>query len=555
MTFLNVMAVFAATFMAVLPSAAVAQQDYADKANSLIESYARSDLFSGSILVAQHGKPIFRKAFGPANREWDVPNTLDTKFRIGSVTKQFTAAAILQLAEQGKLKLDDPISEYYADAPLSWKKITIRHLLTHTSGIPSYTALPEFFTKLSRADRTPQEIIKLTQDLPLEFEPGTAFTYDNTGYILLGYVIEKVTGHSYSQYLKDNIFDPLGMNSTGYDSAGAIIPRRASGYALHDDRWDNAAYFAMSLPFAAGALYSTVDDLLRWEEALSGGKVISAGSLQAMFTDYGHTYGFGWMISNRFGRRLRMHTGGINGFRSTVDIYPDEDLTIIILSNIENAPVPKIGSELAALQFGVSEGLHVQVPIDPAVLDQYLGDYQLGPKFVLHVTRDGDRLFVQGTKQPKLEVFAESDRLFFYKIGDAKITFEIDPAGRASGLALHQIGTDHLGRRIDKDEAKRIEEQPAKEHKEVAVDPRIFDRLTGRYQFNPKFFLTISRSGDHLFSQATGQPQIEIFPEGEHDYFLKVVDAQITFETDDEGRVLRLILHQGGLDTPAPRVD
>src|SRR5262249_47697730 len=160
---------------------------------------------------------------------------------------------------------------------------------------------------------------------------------------------------------------------------------------------------------------------------------------------------------------------------------------------------------------------------------------------ILHVTRDGDRLFVQGTKQPKLEIFSESDRVFFYKVGDAKITFEIDHAGRATGLALHATGSDHSGRRIEKDEAKRIEEQPPKEHKEVAVDPKVFDSLIGRYQINPKFFLTISRAGDHLFSQATGQPQIEIFPEGERDYFLKVVDAQITFETDNQGRAVRLI--------------
>jgi len=477
---------------------------YADKATSLIESYAQSDLFSGSVLVAQHGKAIFRKAFGSANREWDVPNTLDTKFRIGSVTKQFTAVAILQLVEQDKLKLEDPISEYYAVSPPSWAKITIRHLLTHTSGIPSYTALPDFFAKLSRTDRTPQEIVELTQDSPLEFEPGTAFVYDNTGYILLGYVIEKVTGRSYSQYLEDDIFGPLGMTSTGYDFAAAIVPRRASGYVQFDGHWANAAYIAMSLPFAAGALYSTVDDLLLWEEALAAGRVISAASLQAMLADNGHAYGFGWIISNRFGRRLQTHSGGINGFRSTVDLYPDERLTIIILSDTENAPVGKIGSELAALQFGVSDGHHRQVPIDPALLEQYVGYYQLGPKFILNITRDGDRLFVQVTRQPRLEVFPESDRVFFYKAVDAKITFEVDHAERATGLVLHQNGNDRSGRRIDVDEARRIEEQPPKEHKEVAVDPRTFDRLIGRYQVNPNFFLTISRAGDRLFLKPPG---------------------------------------------------
>ena len=557
---LHVMAVLATAIAGLVPQVAVSQvdrgeQNYADKASNLVESYVRSDLFSGSVLVAHDGQPLFRKSFGLADREWDIPNTPDTRFRIGSVTKQFTAAAILQLAERGKLKLDDPISEYYSDAPSAWQKITIRHLLTHASGIPSYTALPDFADKLSKFDRTPQEIIQLTQGLPLEFEPGTAFAYDNTGYILLGYVIEKVSGQSYDQYLRDNVFSPLGMKDTGYDRNATIIPRRASGYRYSDGHWDNAQYLAMSMPFAAGALYSTVDDLLVWEQALSSGKVLSTASLQAMFTDYGHAYGFGWVLSKQFDRRFQTHGGGIKGFRANVDRYPDDKLTIIVLSNIETAPVDKIGRELAALQFGVLK-THHEVSIDQALLDGYVGYYQLGPKFILNVFREGDRLFVQATKQPKLEAFPESDRVFFHKAVDAQITFEADPGGHATRLVLHQNGRDLPGPRIDGAEAKRIEaQQQPREHKEVRVDPKLFDGFVGRYQLGPNFILTISREADRLFSQATGQSKAEIFPEGDRDYFLKVVDAQITFETDDRGRALRLILHQGGLDRPAARID
>jgi D-alanyl-D-alanine carboxypeptidase len=551
---LRLIAVLIMGLVGLMPPRAQGEQTYADKAAALVESYVRSDLFSGSVLVAHDGQPQFRKSFGLANREWEIPITPDTKFRIGSVTKQFTAAAILQLVERGKLKLDDPISEYYTYAPTPWQKITIRHLLTHTSGIPSYTALPDFPNKISKVHRTPQEIIQLTQNEPLEFEPGTQFAYDNTGYILLGYVIEKVTGQSYVQYLQENIFGPLGMHDTGYDDSATIIPRRASGYRYSGGHWDNTSYVDMSLPFAAGSLYSTIDDLLIWDQALSGAKVLSIASLQVMFTDNGHAYGFGWFIRKQFDHHLQTHNGVINGFRATVDRYPDDKLTIIVLSNIETAPVTKIARELAALQFGVAESYH-EASVDPTLLDGYVGHYKLGPKFVLNVSRDGDRLIVQATKQPKLEVFAESDRVFFYKVVDARITFEVDPRGHATRLVLHQNGRDRPGPRIDDAEAKRLEELPPKEHREVSVDPKLFDGFVGRYQLGPNFILTISREGDRLLSQATGQPKAEIFPESERDYFLKVVDAQITFETDDHGHAIRLILHQGGLDTPAARID
>jgi D-alanyl-D-alanine carboxypeptidase len=310
----------------------------------------------------------------------------------------------------------------------------------------------------------------------------------------------------------------------------------------------------MTLPFAAGSLYSTIDDLLTWDLALSSEKLLNAASLQTMFTDYGHGYGFGWVVHKQFEHRLQTHNGGINGFRATIDRYPDDKLTIIILSNFGTAPVEKIALELAALRFGIAETDRA-ASIDPTVLDGYLGCYRLGPKFVLHVSRVGDRLFVQATKQPKLEVFPESDRIFFYKVVSARIKFEVDPRGHATGLVLSQNGTDLPGPRIEDAEAKRIEEQPPKEHKEVSIDPKVFDGYVGRYQLGPNFILTISREGDHLFSQASGQPKVEIFPEGDRDYFLKVVDAQITFETDDHGHAIRLILHQGGLDTPAARID
>lgn len=529
-------------------------QSYADTAATLIESYVRSDLFSGTVLVAQDGKPIFRQAYGLANREWNIPNAPDTKFRIGSITKQFTAAAILRLAERGKLGLDDLISTHYAKAPASWEKITLRHLLSMRSGIPNYTNLPDFFKKQAMLDHTLDEVIELTRSDPLNFEPGSAFEYSNSNYMLLGYVIEKTSGSSYRRYLQDNLFGPLGMRDSDYDATEEIVERRALGYRRNGERWENASYLSMTVPQAAGGLISTVDDLLAWDQAMDAGKVLDPNLMRIMFTDHGDGYGLGWAIGERFGRRLQHHGGDINGFSTKLGRYPDGKLTIVVLSNLEGVPADKIASELAAIHFGLGEPPRV-VPVDAVLLDRYVGHYQLGPKFIIEVSREGKRLLAQGTKQPKLEVFPSSETTFFYKTVDARITFEADAHGQAARLVLHQYGRDLPGQRVDAAEAKRIEEQPAKEHKEVPVNPKLLDGYVGRYRLFPDFILTISREGDRLFGQATGPRKNEIFAAGDRGFFYKAVDAQITFETDAQGRATHLILHQGGMDTPGPRIE
>lgn len=323
------------------------------KAEALINGYVKADRFSGAVLIARDGKPVLREGFGLANREWDVAVTPDTEFRLGSITKQFTATAILQLVEQGKIGLDDPISKYYAVAPPAWSKVTIRHLLTHRSGIPSYTDAPDFFSKVSKIDRTPEEIIALTRDQPLHFEPGSKFEYDNSGYILLGYVVEKVSGQKYADYLREHIFKPLGMDHTGYEVSEELLRHRASGYALEPDGTvHNAQYIAMTLPYAAGSLYSNVDDLLAWDQALYAEKPLKPASMADMYTDHGDHYGYGWDVRETDGRRQWSHGGGINGFHTFIARYPDQKLTVIVLSNILQSPAEKIAGQLAHLSFG-----------------------------------------------------------------------------------------------------------------------------------------------------------------------------------------------------------
>ncbi len=261
--------------------------DYAEAAASLIAPFVEADLFAGGILVAQNGIPLLRRGFGLADREWNVPHSVTGKFRLGSLTKQFTATAILQLMERGRLALDDKIAQHFPDAPVTWADVSLFHLLTHTSGIPSYTSLPHFFTLDARRDRSPREIIALTENMPLDFPPGSAFTYNNGGYVILGHIIELLTGQSYEAYVRENILNPLGLHNTGYEHIEAIIPERVPGYRLKNGRIENAGFLAMSVPHAAGAIYSTLDDLLVWQRALVAARPFSTASAAIDHDDFG----------------------------------------------------------------------------------------------------------------------------------------------------------------------------------------------------------------------------------------------------------------------------
>jgi CubicO group peptidase (beta-lactamase class C family) len=421
--------------------------DFAKQARALITPYLEAESFSGSILVAKDGAPVWRESFGAADREWDVANTADTKFRLGSITKQFTATAILQLVEQGKLSVDDPISKYYADAPPAWAKVTIKHLLTHTSGIPSYTGLPTFFATGSKLPLTPEGLIKLTRDLPLEFEPGTKYAYDNTGYVILGYVIEKVSGETYADYVAKHIFAPLGMKDTGYDVSGVILRHRASGYQGSKDGWRNADYLDMTLPYAAGSLYSTTGDLMIWDRALVDGKILTPASRQAMFTDYGHKYGFGWKVDTVSGHELIGHGGGINGFSTGIARYPKDGVVAIVLANYNASPSNTIAENLAGLCLGTYQPPKA-VALPAATLDRYVGAYVFSPTYTLVITRKGDQLISQGTNESSVPLYASGPGTFFAKTFSATISFTQTGDGPATALVLHHGGTEEIAPRV-----------------------------------------------------------------------------------------------------------
>jgi CubicO group peptidase (beta-lactamase class C family) len=412
----------------------------------IIQAYVPGK-FMGTVLVAQDGKIVLDKGYGFANLEWDVPNTPTTKFRLGSITKQFTAASILLLEERGKLKIEDPVKKYMPDAPAAWDKITIFHVLTHTSGIPSFTGFDDYRSREAQAI-TPEKLVEWFRDKPLEFEPGTKWNYSNSGYVLLGYLIEKISGQSYSDFVQQNIFTPLGMKDSGYDSNSAIILHRAAGYTPGKDGPTNAGFVHMTIPFSAGALYSTTEDLLRWEQGLFGRKVLKAESLAKMTTPFKQDYAFGLGVSTNNGHKMIAHDGGIQGFNTSLVYFPDDKLVVAVLANLNGPFAGQIAGNLAKVAHGekvVLPAERKEIKVSPDILKQYVGNYELTPRFSLAITLEDGQLISQGTNQEKVPMYAESETMFFLKLVDAQIEFVKNEKGEVTNLVLHQNGRDIKG--------------------------------------------------------------------------------------------------------------
>lgn len=444
------------TRIAVLFSAAAClvfgqDADLTAKLDRVLRAHQEYRRFMGAALVAKDGKVLLEKGYGMANLELDVPNTPDTKFRLGSITKQFTATAILQLEEQGKLATSDLACKYVDGCPDTWKAITIHHLLTHTSGIPSYTTR-EFMSKPQnvRVPLTPVEILMLSKDKPLEFEPGTKWNYDNSGYIFLGAIVEKVSGEKYADYLRKHIFEPLDMQDSGYDDTKTVLKNRASGYQPSPKGLVNADYLDMSLPYAAGSLYSTVRDLYRWDRALYTDKALSKSSREKLFTSYKSDYGYGWMLKPMVNHKQVGHGGGIFGFVTYIARFPDDDAFVVVLSNSVASNPAAIAAQLAGTLFGDKvdiPGDRKPVSIDAKILDRYTGVYQDGP-MTITVSNEGGRLMVEPRGQEKLAASPSSDTVFFFKMADGVLTFIPGEDGIAKEMELQQGGSKRLAKRV-----------------------------------------------------------------------------------------------------------
>ena len=339
-------------------------QTHAAKIQEVLELAHKYRQFNGTALVAENGKVIYKGAFGLANMEWNIPNTPETRFRLGSITKQFTATLTLQLVEQGKIKLDGKITDYLTDYRKDiGDKVTIHQLLTHTSGIPSYTSQPGFFENVSRNPYKVTDFVKKYASGDLEFEPGSKFNYNNSGYFLLGAIIERVTGKRYEEVLKEKIFDPVGMKNTGYDHHDTLIQKRATGYVKTLDGYLNSPYLDMSIPYAAGSMYSTVEDLYLWDQALYTEKVLSAHSKELMYKPFLDDYAYGWSVTNasykQNGQPVQIirHGGGINGFSTMIVRLVNQKNLIVVLDNTNSG-------NLGRLTDAISNILYNQ-PYDP----------------------------------------------------------------------------------------------------------------------------------------------------------------------------------------------
>ena len=331
----------------------------AAKLDKLVSQYAERTGFSGTVLVSEHDQVIFKKGYGLANREWNIPNAPDVKFRIGSITKQFTSMLVMQQVEKGTIKLDGRIPDYLPYYRKdTGEKVTIHHLLNHTSGIPSYTDDPKFFPEVSRTYYSVDDFVKKFCSGDLQFEPGSKFHYDNSGYFILGAILEHVTGKKYEEALKENIFGPLGMTDSGYDHFDKLLPKRATGYERGLGEIGNAPFLDMSLPYAAGSLYSTVEDLYKWDQALYTNKLLPADLKQKLFTPGLNHYGYGWDIYTlprldpAAGQTVIEHGGGINGFNTLEErLVGDHDL-IVVFNNTPGTNLNEMAKGIRAVLYG-----------------------------------------------------------------------------------------------------------------------------------------------------------------------------------------------------------
>ena len=549
-------------------------QDKSTRIDELMKAYNEYGQFNGSVLVAENGRVIHKRGYGLANMEWKVANEPDTKFRLASVTKQFTAAAILQLVDQGKIKLDGKITDYLPDYRKdTGDRVTIHQLLNHTSGIPSYTSQPGFIENVSRNPFTVAEFVKKHSGGELEFEPGTKFNYNNSGYFLLGAIIEKVSGKSYDQYLKDHIFTPLGMNNSGYDRHGSLLSKRASGYSKTPKGYVNAPYLDMSIPYSAGSLYSTVEDLYLWDQALYTDKLISAKSRELMFTPGLDNYGYGFGIRKiSFGEKVPpvteiTHSGGINGFRTLIVRLVADKRVIILLDNTEQGRyLEPIRQNIANILYDQPYGQPKRSIAETVVaavnekgvesaIKQYRelknsksNEYDFSES---ELNSAGYQLMRTGKGEQAVEIFKLNVEMF------PQASNPYDSLGEAYAAAGEkELAIKNYKRSVELDPKntgalaaiKRLEAAA------VSVDTKNFDLYTGQYQLAPNFILTIIKEGDKLFGQATGQPKFELEAGSDSLFHIRQVGAEITFVKAETGPATALILNQGGRKMEAKRI-
>ncbi|BAH05347.1 serine hydrolase [Clostridium kluyveri] len=420
------------------------------KLDNYLSALETTDNFHGSVLVAQNGSIILNKGYGKSDFEQNIKNTQDTIFPIGSMTKQFTAMAIMQLVEKGLINIDDVISKYIPDFP-NGNIITIQELLTHSSGIVNCTNLPEFWSMSIDSFNDINNVINLFKNKPLEFQPGSKFSYSNSGYILLGYIVEKVSGINYIDYLEKNIFHPLNMKNTRVGYNGMKKMYTSTGYSGYLDVFPVSDMMTINGTYGAGNLCSTTGDLYKWDRALYTDKLIKQSTLKDIFSNHiqitssGIYYGYGWMLSKEnYGKKI-YHGGNTLGFTSNIARYPNRNLTIIILTNVGYYNINSLNDTLADISLGKNYEMPKKksvIKVDDALLDKYIGNYKIEDNLgSISITHDNGHLYCeQNNSGQKYELFAQSQNKFFLRVSDVQINFNINDKNQVTGIFLYESG-------------------------------------------------------------------------------------------------------------------
>ena len=538
-------AIFTANAFGQLPKNIVSQID-----DMLVEKYTAEGA-GAAILITKGGKTIYSNAMGKASIELNVDLSTQHLFEIGSITKQFTAVAVLMLAEEGKLNIEDEITKHLPDYPMMGYTITIHHLMNHTSGIQSYTDMATW-AAIWRLEKSVDEMIDVFKNEPMQFEPGTQWAYNNSGYFLLGAIIEKVSGMPYAEFLQEKIFTPLGMRNTRFGSRKELIMNRAAGYdRAPNGFFDNAEFLSMSHPYAAGAIMSTVGDMAIWMEALKANKLISAESLKKAWTNYTlangepTNYGYGFMVNEINGSPTIEHSGGIFGYSSNGIYLPQEDLYTIILTNCScNSPY-EFSTRIAALAIGKPYTDPAPIVLTDTELDEYVGIYAFEDGSTRTITRDKSQLYSQRTGGSKTEIYPYEKDKFYFEDSFTQLIFERNNMKRIGRVITKNRGELSTAKRTN----RKIEEKIA-----VQLPIAQLERLTGTYQLAPNFMMEISVENGSLIGQATGQPAFTLSAQDQLHFFLTVVEAEIEFVEDEDGQIVSLILYQGGQKVPGKKV-
>ncbi len=543
-----------AASLAMAPPAAAVPADFQARADAYLKSVYGPDAPGAAVIVVEDGKTVYTGAQGAADIAAGRKLTADTVFRLGSITKQFTAAVILQLAQEGKLALSDPLSKFLPDYPMPGGQATVTQLLNHTSGIQSYTGIPGFMEEANTARAfTTEQLIAEFKDQPDNFERGTAFRYNNSGYVLLGAIIEKVTGQPWHVAIDERIAGPLGLKTIRHGSFETQTPAMAVGYGEEDGSPVLARKIDMSVPHAAGALIGTVGDLARWAQALHHGKVVDADSYALMIAPTtlsdgsSNPYAFGLANGDIRERPSIGHGGGIFGFSTASEYLPGEDLFVAVFAN-SNAPATAptvVMRRIAALALGDPYPTFEKAAVDPAALELLFGVYALDEGERRFYQRDG-KLYTRRSGGSELEVFAAGDDRFFYG-GDALTWFAMRrDADGAHVMAMHHDGA--------KTAETAVRSGPIPAGPDIVELPRsALERFIGSYQARLGLATIAFGDGDRLTIRLGGQQPAVLTPIGPAEFLVEGVDARVSFSGEGEA-ASGLLIKQGGQEIAAERV-